>query len=76
MFSKLREKLWVAAWIRKDNLRRVFQEKIPFWIARRLPKYVRLWVVVDVASKAMGNDKGPDEVRYKDMHDVIIGTNG
>lgn len=46
-------------------LRRLFTERIPMWIAYRLPPRVALWAFVRVSASAM---LSPDETTYVVAH--------
>jgi hypothetical protein len=54
-----------------------FKDDLAAALARRLPRRVRLWAVVDAAVRATepamrsGGYCGPDGVTFKDMHDAV-----
>ena len=54
---------------------RFWTETVPMRIARRLPRPVRLWVIVQTASRT-GSDVSPDQITYPMMHDALYERSG
>jgi hypothetical protein len=63
-----RQELSYKWWSFRVETRRWWQEKLPLWIARHLPKQWLYWAVVLGACRAWAKaNKSPDEISISEM---------
>src|SRR5688572_14255846 len=73
MKERLRSLLWIARFEAVCLYRRK-TENVCIWIARRIPRAVRKWVVVNAYCDAWSKvgDKTPDELTYTEVYDAAV----
>ena len=71
----LRERLLVWSDWRRYRWGRFWTETVPLAIARKLPRIVRKWVVIDVASRSWSEQNlSPDQITYDVMYRTVERT--